>query len=796
MCLIFSGNCVWGQSPVTISGQIADGQSEEAVAYATVLLHQADSLLGAALTDSLGQFELTIAPTSNVTLTIRHFLYQAFSQPLSLDDLSANPALGSLTLEPETPEVESVDIEAKRPEITMGPQGNLTFRISGTTLSGIGSGLDVLGQTPGLQIDPQGSLTFNGRQGVLVILDGREMRMSGQSLANYLQGLNSQQIEEIEIIQNPGAKYDALGVAGIVHIKTKQGREKGWGGTYQLGANYGKRLRAQGGVTANWRLNEKINFSTRANISNGRSFSTLDEQRNIFSTSEDLDRQNERIYAWNSETLVLGLDFTPNPKHDLGIVVEAYHEQNWDETHSTTRVTQFEELASLVDFDSDGMLAWFNATANITHSWTPDTFATNWTTVIDLGGYWTDSDYDLLSQFSDDSGDPIGANEVRRTENPTSIELGSIKSDFSSRRLGFYTEAGFKISQVRNDNDFLAMRNDGGIWLSIPGQTNRFLFDETIYAGYVGAATTWLGWNWYGGFRWEHSVSEGNSITLEDSFRREISQPFPVVSIGRAFKGWQMYLNYGRRINRPDYQALNPFAFYLDEYSFWRGNPNLKPQFTHSASLSISVKGSLNISLVASRSNQLLYPVAIQDDSTKRVFTTRENIGRSDYAGLFVNHSTSIGKRWTMYHQAGMYYNSILDQVQDSGTVVSGIQGYYVNANYSWALKNNWSLNMQASYQGKNRSIWVAADYLSLGLGVQKQWASGASCSLNVSDVLGTIRYVNTYEYDGISFVNQYEPETFKISLSFSQPFGNQKIKTRKRTSGLEDEKGRINRQH
>lgn len=798
-CIVmFIGSLVnlFGQDSVQIGGLVIDSLSTNPLGFATLLVEKDTKQITGTIGAEDGSFLVSLPNQEGQSLIIKHIGYQDKRILLPIKASGGSLQLGNIHLIPQDYTVDVVEIEAQKSLFSLGQNGAILFNIAGSTLSGIGSAADLVERTPGVTLDIGGNIVLNGQQGVLVKIDGRDIRMSGAELQSYLKSLNSQDIDQIEIIQNPSASYDASGAAGIINIKTKKSREKGFGGRANLSGNYGQNLRYRGGINTNWRLSDKVNLNTRANISRGKTIGDLDEQRLIKSTQENLIRSNDRLYSYSNQTLNVGLDINASDQHFIGIVFDLYNENNQDQTQSQTNLYQQNVLQSRVDFDSDGKLTWTNYNTTLTHNWTMDTSGTEIVTVVDYGNYTTDGRFDMQSDFYNAAGIPSTDPISRRTTNPNLIDLWSIKSDFSTERPGFYLEAGYKISYVKADNDFKALRLQNEEWTNVENQSNHFLFNETIYAGYVGAAREFIGLNWYAGLRYEHSISVGNSITIADSFRRTISQPFPSFSVSKSIKDLNVSASYSRRISRPDYQALNPFEFYLDEYSFWKGNPSLLPQTTHSLSSNINYKSRLNVSLVYSHNDNLIMPVAIQDDATKRVFTTRQNIGSSDYFGMFVSHNATIAKRWTLYHNGGIYYNSILDETNDIGTITKGLQGYYLNSSHSISLPKKYSIEATLAYNGPNVSIWRSEAYFSLALGARKRFKNNSTLNLRVSDALNTILYQNSYLYENVEFTNQYKPETFRISLAFSYAFGNQKIQLKKKESGLQEEKDRINRQN
>ncbi|MEL6843214.1 MAG: carboxypeptidase-like regulatory domain-containing protein, partial [Bacteroidota bacterium] len=435
------------QDSLRVQGQLLSASSEQPLAFVTLLIKQDSTTLTGGISAEDGSFALQVSKQEALYLVIRHLGYE--EQKIELATGPDNLIdVGTIKLVNTEFTVETVEIEGQKSMFSLGADGTIIFNVANTTLSGLGSAVELMERTPGVVLDINGELVLNGQRGVLVKIDGRDLRMSGTELQNYLRSLNSQDVESIEIIQNPSASYDAEGSAGIIHIKTKKSREKGFGGRANLSANYGQNLRYRGGINTNWRISPKVNFSARANLSQGKSAGDLDEQRYIRSTQERLIRENERLYSYANQTLNFGLDINASPQHFVGLVVDVYNENDNDLTESQTNIFQQEALNSRVDFTSDGNLTWTNLNATLTHNWSIDTFGSELISVADFGNYDTDSRFDLSSDFYMPDGSLMDDPLLRRTTNPNLLGLWSVKSDFSTERPGFYLEAGYKISHV------------------------------------------------------------------------------------------------------------------------------------------------------------------------------------------------------------------------------------------------------------------------------------------------------------------------------------------------------------
>ncbi len=402
----------------------------------------------------------------------------------------------------------------------------------------------------------------------------------------------------------------------------------------------------------------------------------------------------------------------------------------------------------------------------------------------------------LTTDYFKPSGSPEGAPELVRNDMPSVIDIGVIKLDYAQTIGKGKFETGLKSSYVASDNDMVfEIKEDD--WRIDPTRTNRFKYTENInaaYANYGGKIDEKTSYQL--GFRVEHTHSVGNSITLNDVRDRNYINLFPSVFVSRNLDSSNVLnLSYSRRIDRPDYQSLNPFEFYLDPFTFERGNPNLRPQYTHSVQLTHVYKGFLNTSLSYSRISDLIASeVPRQIPAENKTFVTTENLDNQDNLNLTVSLPIPVAKWWTLqtnftgsYNRFDTFYGDELFEVEQFN--------YNVYASNQFKLGKEWTAELSGWYNSRSvYGFFVAQPQGMLNLGLQKSvWEKKGTIRLNVSDLLWTNKFRGRAQFQEIDLRVRSTWPSRQVRLTFTYRFGNQNVKgARQRNTGSDDLQQRV----
>jgi len=322
-----------------VSGTVVDG-SQKTIESATIALIKAkdSSEVKFSVADKNGNFVFENLPAGKYLVSITAVGHtKGFSEGFEISEGSTEIKLKNIELVPQSKSMGTVVVTAKRPLIEQKIDRTIVNVEASVTNVGA-SALEVLEKSPGLSVDKDGNISLKGKQGVMVLVDGRPTHLGGADLANLLRSMNANQLDQIEIMTNPPAKYDAAGNAGIINIKTKKNKQFGYNGSLTLGYAQGKYPKFNEGINFNYRHN-KVNLFTNLSHNYRERFNNLDIQRNFLDrTSKDIlshfDQQARMKNQGNSYNVKLGADYFAGKNTTLGVVFTGFSSPNKSENRN------------------------------------------------------------------------------------------------------------------------------------------------------------------------------------------------------------------------------------------------------------------------------------------------------------------------------------------------------------------------------------------------------------------------------------------------------------------------------
>ena len=795
---------LWGQNTPrgAVTGSVLD-ERQAAFPFVNVLLLKAqDSTLAKGMvTDTDGKFAFEEIATGRYLTLVSMVGYEKVYSPV-FTVANANVQLSPVTLTTSVELLNEVKVVAQKPFIEQQIDRTVV-NVENSIVSAGATALEVLERAPGVVVDQQNdALRLRGKDGVLVQIDGKRSFLSQTELMNLLRNTPSDNIEKIELITNPSAKYDAAGNSGIINIVFKKNKNFGTNGTVTLGGGYMPDIpvgRTNGSLALNHRKG-KVNVFGNGSVYTGGSFNTNDIYRTIpFEGDVTIfDQHSERRSNYRNYSLRAGLDYSLSDKTTLGVLASAFV-NNWSQPEGIAETdildgSQNLRRSFLTKTNSGQKMKNMTANANVKHKF--DDKGKELTFDADYVRYGGESFNNLNTNYFKPDGTLEGNPELVRNQMPSTIDIGVLKLDYAQPLGKGKFEAGLKSSYVTSDNNMtFEVKEDA--WKIDPTRTNRFKYTENINAAYVnyggklGEKTTYQL-----GFRAEHTHSVGNSVTLNDVRDRNYLNLFPSVFLSQQLDSSNVLnVSYSRRIDRPDYQSLNPFEFYLDPFTFERGNPNLRPQYTHSVQLTHVYKGFLNTSLSYSRINDLIArEVPRQIASENKTFVTTENLDNQDNLNLTVSLPVPVAKWWTLqanftgsYNRFKTYYSDELFEI--------GQFNYNVYASNQFKMANDWSAELSGWYNSPTvYGFFRARPQGMINLGLQKSiWEKKGTFRLNVSDIFWMNKFRGSAEFQDIDLRVRSTWPSRQVRLTFTYRFGNQNVKgARQRNTGSDDLQQRV----
>lgn len=778
-----------------ISGSVVD-DSRNALDFATILLlRPADSsVVRSAFSDPSGKFAFEAVPHGTYLVSASMVGYRkAVSKPVMLNGREA--VAGVLQLNIQSKALKEVRILSQKPFIER-KMDKLVVNVENSSVSAGSTALEVLEKAPGVTIDKDDNISMKGKQGVLIMLDGKPTHLSQADVANMLRNMQSNQIETIELITSPSARYDAAGTSGIIDIRTRKSKNMGLNGTLTAGFGYGETSKYNGGTTLNYRKG-KINAFGNYNYGNNGRINSLDLNREVIyqGTVTNFKQLNGWDNRRNSNSYKAGIDYFINSRHTVGFLVNGYANTNDQLSNSSTQRNNNLNESESIRVLGRNSESYDNMAYNLNYKGVFDSAGKELTVDLDYSDYHGQMD-ELRDNFYTLSGGAAKNPLFIKNYAPSDIGVKSLKMDYTNP-LGKTAkfEAGVKFSRVDTDNDLLLARLEGSAWIPDVEYTNHFIYTESINAGYLNFSKEFKKYGIQVGLRAEQTVSEGNSVTRNEVVKRDYLEFFPSVSLSHTInKNNQLGLSYSRRIDRPGYDDLNPFMNFLDEYTFQKGNPYLNPQFTNSFDLSHTFRGSFTTSLSYSHTRDVMTTVTEQDDATMKTYAIQRNLDEQEVLGLNIYAPVPVAKWWNINNNVQIFHmrfksRSTGEELNNGQTAVT------YNMDHSFTLSKTFTAEFSTQYQSPLQyGIFRIRSQLVNNAGLRKSFMNNKmNVRLALNDIFNTRRQrlSTTYQNMNLSFTEKGESRVGRLTVNYR--FGRNDIKpSRRRNTGLESEANRM----
>ncbi|HMU10867.1 MAG TPA: TonB-dependent receptor [Ferruginibacter sp.] len=809
--------CSFAQSGAKVTGSIKDGGNQKVIDAASVSLLNArdSSLVKTAVADKSGNFSFENLKDGNYLVMATSLGHtKSYSKSFSLSSGQPIVALDVLQLQPVSKNLQEVSISSKKPLIERKLDRTIVNVDASITSAG-NTALEVLEKAPGITVDKDGNISLKGKSGVVIYIDGRPSYLSGPDLANMLRNMTANQLEQIEIMTNPPAKYDAAGNAGVINIKTKKNKQFGYNGSVTSGYTQGRYARFNEAVSFNYR-NQKVNFFSNLNYNRNHRSEELYITRNfresatkeIKSIFDQKTRMENQRHYYNAK---IGADFFVTKKTTLGVVLNGfYNPSSWESESNTDIYDPNHVLTSKTGATTRNDEKWKNFSGNVNFRTVLDSAGQEISGDVDYVRYSSSSIQPLTSYYYDNAGNLTQAPDVLLGTLPTDIKIYSGKIDYSlPLKKGAKFEAGIKSSYVKTDNDARYDSVKTSYMQLDSGRSNHFIYDENINAAYVNYSRP-LGKKWSAqlGLRLENTnangVSKGYTYNTqlnkfeytETKFRRSYSQLFPTVYVQyTANEKNQFVVNYGRRVQRPDYEDMNPFVHFIDRYTFEQGNPNLSPQFAHNIELSHTYNSFLTTTVNYTTTTDIIQQVLEQNELTNETFIKKANIANSKQIGLAVSANKSITKWWS----ANIYtnvYNNHFKGVVNNEPISIGVTTFLAQMQHQFKFSKGWAAELSGFYRSKGlEGVIYIKPIVQVNAGVSKQVLKNkGSIRLNIRDIFAGGVFKGYSKYSNVDAEFKNVNDSRAVSISFTYRFNKGKLKagSSKRNGGAGDEQNRV----
>lgn len=766
-----------------IRGRIVDSDTKKELIFVNCILTKAgqgEKQIAGVAADTNGVFHFKDIKKQDMVLSISFVGYKRKDIEIKASMLGDNVLdFGDIGIQATGQGLDEVEIIALKDRISIDAD-KMIMNIDKNTASSVTNAFELLKKAPGISIDKDDNLKLQGKGGVLIQFQGRDMKLPWKSMVQILKGIPSTQIDKFELITNPSAKYDAEGVAGIINILFKQEKTNGWNASLGSNLYYSDVLSLMGDVNLNY-VDKKFTSTL--------SFSTTRWSQNMINEStkkagfgaDTIQFKNSSEMDWRSENynLNLGTDYKINDKNNIGFYF-TYSNNRTPELFmpSLTTVSNF---YSSYYIDSLRFIAnnrMYNNNDNIlintNYQYKFDTLGQSITFNFDLGSNTGKDESGANTEYYNLLTNTIDPYKRESIDNSTSSSYYSynLRGDyFKPFSETFSLESGFKIAYTQVDNDFLSLLNN----VNDKSKSNNFLFDENINALYASLKRklnkkTSLRL----GLRAENTNLKGHQVKNDTTFTQTYNSLFPNLSVSHNFTDMNtLNFAYNMRISRPSYSNLNPFNVWIDEYNYSKGNPDLKPQYTHNLSLQHSFMYVLFTNLTYSYTKDIVSEIPFTIGNGLITYTMPENIQNSHNVNLSLSTSIPIKPWLTVVAYLSENYSNSNSQ-SESFAFKNESFSFMGYSSISFTLPKKYRVDVSGYYtSGGTWGIYKYESFRGMNINANKSFFKDKlTFSAGINNLFTNDAYSTSYNYDNTVWSQSSKANFMMFSFGIKFNFG------------------------
>ncbi len=796
---LFSAQLLSAQSARLITGKIVDEGKSPMEFVNVMLLKSSDtSLVKGTITDREGKFELENIPDGNYNISLSQLGFdKKLIQDIEIMVPNTTKNIGTTIMNKNITLLEGVDVVAKKPFIEHHTDKTVV-NVENSIVDAGSTALEVLQKSPGVTVDNSDNISLKGKNGVNIMLDGKPSHLSNADVAALLKNMPSDQVQKIEIMTNPPAKFDASGNAGVINIVLKKDKKMGANGGLHGSFGQGKRPDASLGLNFNFRQNKtnvfgSYDYDWRKSIEDlyiKRNFRINDQLSSVFLQNSNIE------YIGNTHNYKGGIDYYLDAKNTFGVLLNGMNSSNVNEGSNVTDILAANgvEKSDAVTFNnSNGKWSDYSANLNWQHKF--DTTGTQLSIDLDYAYF----DRHNIQNFNSKATDYI-TNEVLKeqlkNDNPSDVAIKSVKADFEHPfSENTKMEAGIKSSYVVSDNNVMYYNYLDQLEVPDTTKTNHFIYSENINAAYVSFNTKIKDFGIQAGLRGEQTVATGEQVTSDTSFNRNYIKLFPTFYLERSLnKNHQLNFSFSRRYDRPSYQDLNPFRYFLDQYTYQQGNSLLEPQYSYNFELAHTFKGAYSTTINYSVTDNVITQITHQIDSTFTTYLTKENINKLENYGIAFSIPISFTKWWTSNNYINYYVNHYTGYF-DGGNLDEKSGSFNIYSSQSFSLPSKFSIELSGWYQSEQYyGIIKVQPMWSISTGIEKKlFDDRASIKILINDIFYKSSFKGSTHYLNQDVEISSADDTRFVRIHFNYRFGKKTVaQARRHQTGAEEERNRI----
>lgn len=660
-----------------------------------------------------------------------------------------------------------------------------------------GTLFELIQRAPGVSITNDEIINLSGKAGVNVLIDGRPAGMSATDLANYLKSTPASVADKIEIIMNPSSMYDAQGNAGIINIRMKKIRLKGTNGNFSTAYTQSTHANINLSSTLNHRSG-KWNWYGNIAARKSRQNTTGSINRFVNSNGTEKTFENRTVDQDRSGNISYqaGADLYLDKKNTFGLMIRGNEYKSTLFTPGTTLIKTGNRTDSSLATINDNRQQNSRYHYNLNYKY-EDSLGTELNIDADYTSYSNNSNglvtTDLLNSQFIKYGYTANDQDVQ-----TDIRISSINAGFvrQLKNINGKLQAGFKWNTIQTNNQLTAYLWANNRMEADTGRTNTFRYKETVAAAYASFNRKIKKWEYQLGLRAEHSILKGTSTDLKN---RQLRYPdtaylalFPTAYLRYTPDEKNSFgLSFGKRINRPTYQDLNPFEYIYDNYSREKGNPWLLPEFSYNTELSYSYRGALTASMGYSFTRHSFQGISTQRGEITEA--TNMNIGNEKRLYLNLGLGMPFAKWWESYTSLGPHYRVYRGELPE-GKLETNAWGMNWYTSHTFTLPKKWKAQLSswgniATREAMARTAWLG----SVNAGISKSLFNDRfNLRVSVTDLFNTQRWKQEVNFGQVNYnyLRKWESRNIRVQLTWK--FGKNSFKARERETGAQEENNRI----
>ena len=760
-----------------IRGKVVDSKDSAPVGYANIVLKNSkdSSFVKGVASGTTGEFLLGNISGGEYYLVISYIGYaKKIVSDITITDSPKDVNLGSIKLEQSAVALSGVQVTAERPHEEFRPDKKVINVAQNLQATG-GTAVDVLSKQPSVQVDADGNVSLRGSSNFTVLVNGRPSPLQG---TDALRQIAATTIENIEIITNPSARYDAEGAVGIININLKSTSDYTASGLVNLGIGTRNKYNgdASGSMSINgFSVNGGVDYRNQTNYypfsiqrtspgSNGDLMNNSDIDRKM--TRENLTLRGGVEYKFtNSQTVSVSGSYASYG--NVGDWFSKVTNANGSQTTFAYIVNGFEVPVTFTN-------GQFNYSNKITPQVDELTFEATFSR-IKIPNSQMSEEFDSDASFAARQPNPLKTtltNNATRNEGRGKVNFSHKYNPKSMLEVGLQSNLGYR------DIDVVSSKYSWttSAWLDDPELTNSFSLKSNVYAGFVTYSNSLFDIDFQAGVRAEQMDRLLDAPTLKKSYELKKLDVFPSFNMSRKIGDHTFQFTYSRRISRPNDAFLNPAPFYADSYILQTGNPNLLPEYINSFELNyqkpiegvfVTVQTYMRLS-----TGGMIQTQTVQSDG--RLLLTFENLANSSTYGAELSASFSVGSVWKFDPSV-----NVSSFRQEGSTATEKFEttsfGVTSRLNATATITPSTRVQMTGNYFGKQLfgQMSIEPRFL-LGVSVRQEFfEKQLSLTLNAQNLLSTANMKVNQEVGALRSYSIMRPELQMVNFVLSYNFNN-----------------------